>query len=141
MRCCLECFLNVSLLPIGSFTSNLLAIELTLNNAAFAALLKDTIACDVAPNVALNIVDNAYFNALFAKKNNNPSILPLNIEELFAQFNDNNVLEEKVNAAYKAIERELEREIAVIDKVEEKQKKKKSKKMTAPRNCKTTNYC
>ena len=78
----LEYFLIISLLLIDIFTSNFLAIKLALNNAVFTTFLKNIIFYNIIPNITLNAVDNIYFNTLFAEKNNNFSILLLNIEKL-----------------------------------------------------------
>jgi len=82
MRYYLEYFLIISLLLIDIFTSNFLAIKLALNNAVFTTFLKNIIFYNIIPNITLNAVDNIYFNTLFAEKNNNFSILLLNIEKL-----------------------------------------------------------
>ena len=79
----LEYFLIISLLLIDIFTSNFLVIKLALNNAVFTTFLKNIIFYNIIPNITLNAVDNIYFNTLFAEKNNNFSILLLNIEKLY----------------------------------------------------------
>ncbi|KAH6106168.1 hypothetical protein HBI81_252820 [Parastagonospora nodorum] len=111
-------------------------MEPALNDAAFAALLEETIARDASPTG----IDDACFDALFAEEDEDPGVLTPNMEELFAIFDDDDAPEDEVDAAYDAMERELERELAAMDEAEEEQDEQEGEETTAPRNRETTDH-